>query len=189
LPLNLKHKHYYNKFYCKIRVKKIIPIKKYFTILDFGCGTGLLAYNFDGVARKIVGIDTSKKMVETFNEKSTSPNIKAYQKDIDTLNEKFDLIISSMTFHHIKEIETTVKKLRNKLKKDGFICIADLIKEDGSFQDEENDGVYHFGFEIEKLKELFENNGFENISENIVYTIKKNKNYPVFLLYFKKNYI
>jgi len=80
LPLNLKHKHYYNKFYCKIRVKKIIPIKKYFTILDFGCGTGLLAYNFDGMVQKIVGIDTSKKMVETFNEKSTSPNIKAHQK-------------------------------------------------------------------------------------------------------------
>ncbi|WP_281950480.1 class I SAM-dependent DNA methyltransferase [Nitrosophilus kaiyonis] len=167
-------------------IKKIVPIKKDFKILDFGCGTGLLSYNFENDVKEIVGIDLSSKMVEEFNKKSKSKKIKAYCKDIENLDEKFDLIISSMTFHHIKDIEKIGKILKDRLNKDGYLCIADLESEDGTFHDKGNEGVYHFGFDIENLSKIFSKIGFKLINKNRVYTIKKHKDFYIFLLCVQK---
>lgn len=166
-------------------IKKIIKDKKIDSILDFGCGTGLLAYNLRDIAKKIIGIDLSEKMVEEFNIKSNSDNIKAYKIDIKNLEKKFDLIVSSMTFHHIKDIENIVLEIKKRLNKNGILCIADLEKEDGSFHDSGNEGVYHFGFDIETLTKTIENLGFEKIASKRVYTIKKHKDFPIFLLCFR----
>jgi len=166
-------------------IKKAIKIEKEFSILDFGCGTGLLSYNFKNDVKKIVGIDKSIKMVEEFNKKSNNKNIKAYCKDLKDVNETFDLIISSMTFHHIKDIENLLKNMKKILKKDGFICIADLEKEDGTFHDKGNEGVYHFGFEKKYLVDIFTKKGFKKIFEDRVFIIKKHRDFPVFLLCFK----
>ena len=52
-------------------------------------------------------------MVEKFNQKTKKLNLNAFAlcKDIFEVNEKFDVVISSMTIHHVKDI----KKLSNKL--------------------------------------------------------------------------
>ena len=167
-------------------IKKAIHINKEFKILDFGCGTGLLAYNFENEANEIIGVDPSIKMVEEFNKKSTSLKIRAYCSDIKKIEEKFDLIISSMTFHHIKDIEKTINLLRDKLKENGFLCIADLESEDGTFHDKGNNGVYHFGFDIDNLSKIFSKNRFEIVCKKRVYTIKKHKDFHIFLICAKK---
>lgn len=76
-------------------------------ILDYGCGTGLLAFSISDEARMVTGMDNSAGMVEVFNQKAQDfgfDNIKAVQHNID--NEKlpqnaFDVIVTSMTLHHI----------------------------------------------------------------------------------------
>ncbi len=154
--------------------------------MDFGCGTGLLSYNLTDIAQKIVGIDNSPKMVEEFNKKSPNlQKIKAYAslKDID---ERFDLIVSSMTFHHIPDIPKLVAKLSRYIIPEGMICVADLHKEDGSFHDRGNEGVYHFGFDVDWLVEIFSEQGFELVCEETPFVIQKQKAYPLFLLCFKK---
>ncbi|SMC10019.1 class I SAM-dependent DNA methyltransferase [Nitratiruptor tergarcus] len=159
--------------------------EKNLKILDFGCGTGLVSYELTNIAHSITGIDTSPKMVEMFNAKSTTPAIKAFCKDIDEIEEKFDLIVSSMTFHHIKDIDAIIEKLRTKIQPGGVICVADLVKEDGSFHND-NSGVHHFGFDIEELTKKFEHKGFKKICQKIVYTIQKHKAFDVFLLCMQK---
>ena len=137
-------------------VKNILPfLNGKERVLDLGCGTGLVGLNIAPFVKEVVGIDTSEKMVEKFNEKAKNLNLNAYaiKKDIFEINEKFDVVISSMTIHHIKDI----KALSNHLKKiTNKVFIADLDKEDGTFHDRGNDDVFHFGFSKDELKEYFD---------------------------------
>ncbi|GAB6074151.1 class I SAM-dependent DNA methyltransferase [Nautilia lithotrophica] len=163
----------------KAVVSNIIPhLKGNEKVLEFGCGTGLVGINITPYVKNLTGIDTSVKMIEKFNEKAKKLNLsaKAYQKDIFEINENFDLVISSMTLHHIKDI----KKLSNKLSKiTNFAILADLVKEDGSFHTRGNDDVMHFGFSLEELQTYFSEWQMEY---KIIHTIKKHRDFPVFLI-------
>ncbi len=168
----------------KAVVKNIAPyLKGDERVLDVGCGTGLVGLNIAPFVKEVVGIDTSKKMVEKFNQKAKKLNLNALAlcKDIFEVNEKFDVVISSMTIHHIKDI----KKLSNKLLEiTNTVFIADLVKEDGTFHSRGNDDVEHFGFSKDELKNYFNKWKMEY---KIIYTIKKHKNFPVFLIKLTNN--
>ena len=163
----------------KAVVNNIIPeLKGNEKVLEFGCGTGLVGINTAPYVKELTGIDTSAKMVEKFNEKAKKLNLnaKALQKDIFEINEKFDVAVSSMTLHHIKDI----KALSKKLYEIADICyLADLVKEDGSFHTRGNEDVEHFGFDIDELKKYFKE---WNMDYKIIHTIKKHKDFPVFLI-------
>ncbi len=159
--------------------------RKNLHILDFGCGTGLVSMNLRDIALSITGLDTSKEMVARFNAKTTSPNIQAFSKPLDDFG-KFDLIVTSMTLHHIEDIDTLLEKFHEHLQKDGFVCIADLYEEDGTFHDMGNEGVFHFGFDPDILLEKLRTLGFELLCKRDLFIIKKKRDYGVFLLCVKK---
>ena len=153
------------------------------SILDFGCGTGLVSYNLTHLATKIVGVDSSAKMREVFNEKSTSSNIYA----TDTIpDERFNVILTSMTLHHIEDVVSLAKEFFDHLENGGLLFVADLYKEDGTFHDHGNEGVAHFGFDPKELRAIFEKVGFKFVDENEVFRIQKKKEYPIFCMIFRK---
>ena len=160
-------------------VKHITPhLKRHEKVLEFGCGTGLVGLNTAPFVKELIGIDTSAQMVKRFNEKAKKLNLNAiaYKKDIFEINEKFDLIISSMTLHHIQDI----KSLSKKLYKITDACfLADLCKENGTFHTRGNEDVYHFGFSRKELEEYFID---WNIEFKIIHLVKKHKHFPVFLI-------
>lgn len=169
--------------------KKLISKDKYKCVADLGAGTGLLAEQFVPFSDKIFAFDNSRGMLEVLSEKAKEKGIKNiknifFDADNDVLGkENFDLIISSMTFHHIKEPETFFKNCYNALKKGGEICIADLVQEDGNFHDD-NEGVHHFGFDIEDFEDMMNNAGFKKIKTIIAHEIpKEERTYPVFSAY------
>jgi len=148
-------------------------------ILDFGCGTGLVSLNFCDKVKQIVGVDLSCEMVNIYNEKAKKIECKAKAicEDVKNINSEFDIIVSSMVFHHIENIEEMLNVLSSKLKPNGKLFIADLFEEDGTFHEHGNDGVFHYGFK----KDSFFNKNFEIEDFKKIYTINKNKNYDVFL--------
>jgi len=163
----------------KAVVENIIPfLKGYEKILEFGCGTGLVGVNLAPFVKQLTGIDTSEKMTEKFNEKAKILNLnaKAYKKDIFDINKQFDAVISSMTLHHIKEIKKLSKKLYQITD---TVFLADLVKEDGTFHTRGNKDVYHFGFSKDELENYFEE---WNMQYKIIHTVKKHKDFPVFLI-------
>lgn len=119
-------------------------------ILDFGCGTGLFGLEFLEYIKTLTGIDTSQGMLEVFDLKTRDyENIKSLNINLEDspLSEKFDLIISSMAFHHLDDPLKVLIKLKRALNKKGQIVIVDLDKEDGTFHpDNDGMGVKHFGF-------------------------------------------
>lgn len=165
-----------------------INLNKDMEILDFGAGTGLLTKHICPFVKKITAIDNSEGMLKELEKNSKNwqdCNIKIEHNDILEFNSntKFDAIISSMTMHHIKDIDKLFKKFSSLLKPKGFIAIADLMPEDGTFHSHGNEDVYHFGFSKEFLEDIAQKNGFKNISYEKVHTIEKPKrSYDIFLL-------
>lgn len=158
-------------------------------ILEVGCGTGLLGQQFITGENSLLGIDTSSGMLEVFDKKFEG-NSKVSSKLIDletqSLNEKFDLILSSMAFHHLKNPQRMVERLRENLLPGGVLAVIDLDIEDGSFHsDPANMGVHHFGFAEETIAGW--GSGFTRVERQIINVIKKNEGeYKVFLALFTK---
>ena len=170
-------------------IKNRIHLNKEMQIMDFGAGTGLLGFEIAKSVKKVYAIDTSRSMLEKLEAKNTKElNIQIYCQDIikEPINKIFDGIVSSMTLHHIKDLESFFKTIYKNLKKDAFIAIADLQTEDGTFHSD-NTGVYHFGFDEKQLSKIILSYGFKDIKFEIINTITKTqKEFKVFLISAKK---
>ncbi len=165
-------------------IKKSVPLNKKMKLLDYGCGTGLVAYQFEDEVYSITGMDSSQKMLQEFLSKKNSDNVEAILHDITKNSlerESFDIIVSSMTLHHIKEPNRFFNEANNALSDGGYLAVGDLITEDGNFHDKGNDGVHHFGFSKDEIISYFENSGFKLIDYNITFRIeKKSRIYEIF---------
>ena len=154
-------------------------------IIDFGVGTGLLGFEIAKKVKKVYGVDTSKEMLETLKTKNSDTlYIEPILADItkEPLELVVDGVVSSMTLHHIENLEKFFNTIKDNLRTGGFIAIADLVSEDGTFHSD-NTGVHHFGFAKEELLAIVKKAGFQNADFTVIHEIKKpHKNFPVFLL-------
>ena len=170
-----------------------VTLDKGMTLLDFGAGTGLLTQHISPFVKEILAVDNSLAMLKELEKNSKSwkecivSTIKSDILDFKS-DKKFDGIISSMTIHHIKDIDKLFKNLYLLLKKGGFLAIADLMPEDGSFHSRGNEDVFHFGFSKEFLEDIATKNGFIDIKYEKIYTIEKEQGkFDIFLLTAKKD--
>ncbi len=168
--------------------------------LEFGCGTGMLSYFLRNDFKSITLMDTSKGMIEVLEQRISDEKINNFTPVLfdltnsvyQTESEKFDVIYTSMTLHHINDINNLLQKFNSILNSEGYLCIADLEKEDGSFHSEHLEFDGHKGFSREIIDDFLIKNGFEIYSFNICFTIEKkngnneNQKYPVFLIIGKK---
>ena len=145
-----------------------IPLTKELNILDFGCGTGLVTLALQPFVRSITGIDSSPGMLDVLNRKISErglSNVRTQHLDMDhggNLSGLYHLVVSSMTLHHIREINPLLKQFYQILRPSGILCIADLDEDGGRFH-ESNDGVFHYGFSRDALARQFEEAGFQNV--------------------------
>ena len=166
-------------------------------VLDFGCGTGLLTFSLQPFVRSITGVDSSQGMLDVFKTKIKEQNlnnVKAEYIDLDkgdVLMGSYNLIVSSMTLHHIKNITPLLKQFYSILRPSGQLAIADLDLDDGKFHSN-NDGVFHFGFNREELRLIFMDAGFQNIQTRQAAEIEKpvsdgkNRIFTIFLMTARK---
>jgi cyclopropane fatty-acyl-phospholipid synthase-like methyltransferase len=163
-----------------------VHLSKSMHLMDFGSGTGLLLERIAPHVGKITAVDVSQSMNAQLREKLPRLACEVELVEIDlektSLNRTFDGIISSMTLHHIKDIAAMFAKFHAMLNKGGFVAIADLDREDGSFHTEDT-GVHHAGFDRETITKIATDAGFQNVATTTVSVInKRGKDYPVFLL-------
>ncbi len=160
-------------------------------IMDFGAGTGLLSFKIAPMVKRVVGVDLSDKMLEQLESKNT-PTLSVHPICQDILNtpleEQFHGIVSSMAMHHVEDTYALFESFHKHLKRDGFVAIADLEAEDGTFHTHGNDGVHHFGFDKDRLRETIKKAGFEHVRFHHAYTVQKSeREYPIFVVTATKN--
>ena len=163
-----------------------IKLDKSMDIMDFGAGTGLLSYFVAPYVEKIIAVDNSPSMLKEFENKCDlfSCHTEVIEKDLstDTLDRKFDGVISSMTIHHLEDIPALFSKFYDMLDDGGFIAIADLDSEDGTFHSD-NEGVFHYGFDRQMLAKQAQEAGFNDITFSLANKIAKpHAEFTVFLM-------
>ncbi|KAF9177707.1 hypothetical protein BGZ51_008452 [Haplosporangium sp. Z 767] len=137
------------------------------SVLDFGCGTGLVALRLASNVKHVLGVDASEGMLQHLHHKlSTRDEYAAVRDKVHTVQhlvtedeplpepEKskylssspdkeggFDLVISNYVMHHIEDVQGVVNTLAHKLlKKDGWLIIIDL---EGGHHHHHHHGGHH----------------------------------------------
>ena len=132
-------------------------------VLDFGCGTGLLALRLAPLVRSVTGMDRSQGMLDVLAAKAAAQGLTNVRSQHlppgDRPSGAYDLIVSSMTLHHVEHIDSLLARLFQACTSSGHLCVADLDPEQGQFH-HDNTGVFHFGFDRPLLQERLRTAGF-----------------------------
>ena len=171
-------------------IVKNIKLERAMHLMDFGSGTGLLLERIAPYVNKITAVDISAAMNEQLAKKrariACDVEIMPVDLSVTVISGKFDGIISSMTMHHVHDINAMFIKFYALLNNGGFIAISDLDTEDGSFHTEDT-GVYHMGFDRQAIALAAQQAGFVDVNtEDASVVYKPHGQYPVFLLTAKK---
>ncbi len=172
-------------------VRKAVPLHRQMRALDYGCGTGLLSFPLKDELGAILMADNSSGMLEVVAEKIAAQgvmNMTPLKLDLlaDPLPaQTFDLIVTAMTLHHVPDTDHILRVFHDLLNPGGYLCIADLDQEDGSFHGQEVD--VHHGFDQTDLGRRTAQAGFTDAQFQTVFTITKEResgtqDYPVFLM-------
>jgi tRNA (cmo5U34)-methyltransferase len=168
-------------------LKEIIPLNKNMKALEYGAGTGLLSFLLRDEFREIMLMDSSREMIRICEEKSESfgtKHIKTILFDLehDHYNDRFDIIYNQMVFHHINDTEAVIRKFHEMLYPGGYLVIADLYPEDGSFHGQ--DAIVHRGFDPASLSLKLSTLGFKDSTFKQCFMIHKDNGlkYPLFIL-------
>ena len=112
-----------NDFVEQPAMKSLFPKLKGKTVLDLGCGAGLLAkYCVDEGAARVVGVDISSNMINKARNENPHEKIEyicSPFEDIDLGGQTFDLIISSLAIHYIEDYPQLIEKIYRLLNENG----------------------------------------------------------------------
>lgn len=156
---------------------KQVPVRKEMTALEYGAGTGITSFLLKDHLKKITMMDSSPEMVRVMQEKikaTNSQNLKPLLFNLEKEEwegEKFNLLITQMVLHHVADLDNILHKFREMTVPGGYLAIADLYPEDGSFHGEGFTG--HKGFDTNLLADILRKHRFGNIFSRKCFTINK----------------
>lgn len=106
----------------------LMPDLKDKTVLDLGCGFGGHCFHFirEG-AKKVIGIDISEKMLDiakTENDNSKITYLNMPMENIAELNEKFDVVVSSLSLHYVEDYAALVHNIYALLNGNGVFVFS-----------------------------------------------------------------
>lgn len=105
------------------------------TLLDIGCGTGLVGEELlrHWPSAELTGVDASPAMLQEAKRKI--PNLQTVTSDASTIHfdKKFDAIFSSMLLHWLPDPQKTIRDWQKYLNPEGHLFVA--VPVDGSFHE------------------------------------------------------
>lgn len=109
-------------------LKGMLPDFKGKRMLDLGCGYGWYSiYAMENGASSVVGIDISQNMLKVAKEKTHFSEVEyicGAIEDMDFKEESFDIVLSSLAFHYIKDYKELIEKINKVLKPNGILIFT-----------------------------------------------------------------
>ncbi|MFC3609723.1 class I SAM-dependent methyltransferase [Stutzerimonas tarimensis] len=168
-----------------------VPLNTDMRGLEYGCGTGLLSFALRSRLGPLTLADNSPGMLAVVREKLAQEDpgtMAALQLDLtsDPLpDQHFEILYTQMTLHHVADTGALLQCFNRLLTPGGYLCIADLDAEDGSFHGAGFTG--HNGFDRHALAAQVETAGFAEVGFDTVFHVHRGeRDYPVFLLVARK---
>ncbi len=173
-------------------IGRAVPLQPDWRALDYGAGTGLLTLNLQPRVASIVALDSSTAMLEKLTQKLAAAaitNVQARHWDLEARpfhESGFDLVVSSMTLHHLRNVPLVFSRLSEILKPGGWLAVADLDTENGSFHGPSDD-VFHHGFERAQIADWLAGARLKWVSVSDAHSLSKpdatgqERSYGIFL--------
>lgn len=132
------------------------------SILDFGCGTGLLTERLAKKANHIVALDTSSEMIAVLQGKKLA-NVDTLTEELSTaiahanplLQSPFDLVVASSVCAFLDDYPEAIRQLSSLLKPSGILMQWDWLR-----TADKSD----FGFTEFQVQSAFSNAALETLS-------------------------
>ncbi len=142
--------------------------RKEVRILDVAAGSGFFTERVKrkleekGIKLEIYGFDITPSMLKRLKEKGITPVWGVAERIRDSIRiandhygldvpEKFDVVVSTLAFHHFLNPEEVLRSIRDVLEDGGKAVIIDVLKHGhGEFKDTLKDT--HLGFSIEEIR-------------------------------------
>ena len=167
-----------------------VPNLSRMSVLDYGCGTGLLGFALRPLAAHVAFADTSREMLAVVEEKiirSGATNATVMKLDLAEgapPGTRYDLVCTLMTLHHIPDLDGILGAFHALLAPGGVLCISDLDAEDGSFHGSGFHG--HRGFQRDDLAARLQGAGFGSARFSTPCEVRKDteagpRTFPLFL--------
>lgn len=172
-------------------IEHAIPLDGTGRALEYGCGTGLLSFLLRERFADMTLADVSPGMLAVAAGKIAAAgdaHMRVLQLDllVDAMPAaSFDVILSMMTLHHIPDTDAILKRFHDVLASPGYLCIADLDREDGSFHGAGFTG--HHGFDRGALARSAQAAGFDTVTFTTAHRMTKQvgesmRTFPIFLM-------
>ncbi len=177
-------------------IKRSIHLSPSMKAFEYGCGTGLLSFELQPYLGHITLADSSPGMLAVLEAKVKSSGIQnmaplRLDLSIDSLpQERYHLIYTLMALHHIPDTDRVLRGFYTLLANRGYLCIADLDKEDGSFHGAGFAG--HKGFGRDELGNKLTKLRFHRVRFTTCYQMMREvetgiKTFPIFLMIAEKD--
>ena len=108
---------------------KLMPDFSGKRVLDLGCGYGWhCVYAAENGAKKVLGTDISEKMLSVAAEKTKAlPAVslkRGAMEDLSFEEGEFDVVLSSLAFHYVRDFEDMVRKIYRWLSVGGYFVFS-----------------------------------------------------------------
>lgn len=156
-------------------------------LLEYGAGTGLVTQALGDAVGPVTLADASAGMRSVMNGKVAAGTLpggaRVWDLDLardDAPDERFDLVVTVLTLHHIPELDRVLTGFADLLADGGHLAVVDLEEEDGSFHGEGFAG--HHGFARTDLQARLEAAGLVDVGFRPCHHIERESGtYPMFL--------
>lgn len=159
--------------------------------LDYGAGTGALGLSLLGHAEQVTLADSSAGMLAAAARKiadaGLADQVDTIELDLGSSDQagraRYAGVVSLLTLHHIDDAAAAVRRLAALVRPGGWLALADLDAEDGSFHGAQSPHAHHHGFDRAAVVDWLRAAGLAEIESGTADTLLKNgRDYPVFLV-------
>lgn len=109
-------------------MKGMLPEIKGKKVLDLGCGDGCMSRYFaEKGASQVLALDISENMIAEAEKQTTYSNVKydiMAMEDLNKIQDKFDIVFSSLAFHYIEDFGKLMNDISNLLNKGGILIFS-----------------------------------------------------------------
>jgi len=128
------HKNRYIDLLQKMALEEILNLKGNETVLDFGCGSGRMAYWIAPRVEKVFGLEVTPEMIGLAEKNRTASNVEFVLYDgahFPNLPYLFDLILSVGVLQILRGevLKEAVYELTKYLKSGGRFCVIEQVSD------------------------------------------------------------
>ncbi|OKL46569.1 hypothetical protein BSR29_07020 [Boudabousia liubingyangii] len=144
------------------------------SLLEFGCGTGLISFALAPAAQQFYGYDISQPMLERYAAKAKvftplfpGQNFKAVTQLDDVPG--VDLIVICQVLHHIENARELIETLKGKLNPGGQLLVVDFPAGADFYHSTTDTEIHHEGFTRQQWENWCLEAGFASTDWRIIY--------------------